>query len=42
MTEQNKKMIFQEIGELWLRVDSRNPDPPTLAEVLYNNKFTIQ
>lgn len=31
---ENKNMKFQEVDGLWRRVDSQEPNPPTLAEVL--------
>ena len=34
------KMTFRNVGGMWRRVDSREPQPPTLAEVL--KEFDLQ
>ena len=37
----NVNMIFRKVGGIWLRVDSREPKPPTLADCLNYLKITI-
>lgn len=35
-------MIFQEVGGKWLRVDSRDPAPPTLADILKDSEHMME
>ena len=41
MIPKDEKMTFQEVGGQWLRVDSRDPAPPTLAEVFNELQIII-
>lgn len=39
--EKIRKMEFRQVGGTWLRVDSREPKPPTLAEILETLNIVI-
>lgn len=35
------RMIFQEVGGMWRRIDSQEPKPPTLADTLKELNIVI-